>query len=411
MEERESIGDEHDSVEPQPTVIKTPEYLYDLPRQHRPELWQFVQLVPKEEFMHLRANQLKSEHAAYACCTICKCTIAFRTGQHYVKGHMERYHLKQLLEYKTKAHADASLRPISLVEDHGFIELLNFAATELGGVQLVIPKRTQVRSEIVRLASELRSSLKIKLRESCLYFCISTDVWTDRGRRRYISLTLHFLDPDFNSNNWTLEVEHLPGKHTGELISSTLHTTMDRWGLNKEYCVKLLRDGASNAVSAGENLRVNHMTCVAHSLHLVVSAAMMRKKGDRTAKELLAFAKNEADFAVALDEEACSNLDEFLRNKLGCGKQVTMAKMRETVQVFRSLATYFHRSSKRSYRLSQIQKVVQDKPSIGVVVDCPTRWSSTRDMLLRLKELQIPLDHFFVILRPQKDDKNFPTSA
>ncbi|KAF1316579.1 Electron transfer flavoprotein beta subunit, partial [Globisporangium splendens] len=447
MEERESIGDEHDSAEPQPPVIKTPKYLYDLPRQHRPELWQFVQLVPKEEFMHLRAKQLKSEHADYAYCTICKCTIAFRTGQHYLKGHMERYHLKQLLEYKTKAHADAadelvnqytkshqrkrkeqagirdedqqqfnrlpatwiaqSLRPISLVEDRGFIELVNFVANELGGVQPVIPKRTQVRSEIVRLASELRSSLKIKLRESCLYFCISTDVWADRGRRSYLSLTLHFLDPDFNSNNWTLEVEHLPVKHTGELISSTLHTTMDRRGLNKDCCVKLLRDGASNAVSAGENLRVNHMTCVAHSLHLVVSAAMMRKKGDRTAKELLACAENEADFAAALDEEACSKLDDFLQSKLGCEKQVTMAEMRDIVQVFRSLATYFHRSSKGSHRLSQIQKDIQDKPSIGVVVDYPTRWSSTRDMLLRLKELQTPLDHFFCYLATPEGRQEF----
>ncbi|KAE8986712.1 hypothetical protein PR001_g21492 [Phytophthora rubi] len=52
----------------------------------------------------------------------------------------------------------------------------------------------------------------------------------------------------------------------------------EEWGLSKEYCTKLVRDGGTNMVSAADTLAIPTMSCVAHSLHLVVAGAMIKKK-------------------------------------------------------------------------------------------------------------------------------------
>ena len=41
-----------------------------------------------------------------------------------------------------------SLRPLSAVEDPGFVAFVNYIARDIGGVALKMPGRTQLRSEI-----------------------------------------------------------------------------------------------------------------------------------------------------------------------------------------------------------------------------------------------------------------------
>jgi hypothetical protein len=76
----------------------------------------------------------------------------------------------------------------------------------------------------------------------------------------------------------SLEVEPFAGKHDGHAIQNALDFALPRWGLKKEFCTNLLRDGASNAVRAATLLDVPHMSCVNHSLQLVVSALLLRPK-------------------------------------------------------------------------------------------------------------------------------------
>ena len=45
---------------------------------------------------------------------------------------------------------------------------------------------------------------------------------------------------------------------------------LEEWNLSKPMCAMLLRNGASNAVKATSKLNLPNMSCVAHSIHLVV---------------------------------------------------------------------------------------------------------------------------------------------
>ncbi|KAG1688157.1 hypothetical protein DVH05_003939 [Phytophthora capsici] len=80
---------------------------------------------------------------------------------------------------------------------------------------------------------------------------------------------------------WTLEVVSIPGKHDGEAIARVLARIFVKWSLDIEKCVRFVRDGASNMKSACNKLKLARMSCAAHSLHLVVAAALMQKSGDK----------------------------------------------------------------------------------------------------------------------------------
>jgi hypothetical protein len=69
-----------------------------------------------------------------------------------------------------------------------------------------------------------------------------------------------------------------------------------------------------------------------------------------------------------------------------------LEKIRAIVAKFRKIATYFHKSSKGKSRLGRFQNEHEVKHPI---LDCPTRWSSTFEMLQRFEDLKTPLTEFF----------------
>lgn len=487
MEELRGTMDEHDNAdllsqlqerggaEQELDVVETPPVLFKLKKQRKREMWQFVQLATKREFWHLRPDELKSKHADFAYCSKCKASIFFQSGSNNVKQHMEKYHIDSIRAFRERQRGNAdgakinpasatsqnceqaakrmeievteqqqqqanalmarwiaqSLRPISIVEDPGFRAYLKYIARDLGGLDLKIPGRTHVRGDIVRIAAEQRGVLKAKLRDECAYYAITTDIWTDRRLRSYISLTVHYLDQQFACNNWTLEVEHFPGKHTGAAIARVLNKTLNRWELKKAFCTKLLRDGASNAVLASNLLGVRHMSCIAHSIHLVVAGALIHKQRSSVPEEDYLHDQNDdeqfdavdnpgettadapesdAEVIEALRDEACAEVESFLSESLNVVERTAMQQIRAIVQVFRQLAVKFNRSPKASNRLTQIQRSIPEyagRQDISIGLDCPTRWNSCWDMMSRFMELKIALSHFFSYLATDAGRKEF----
>ena len=87
-----------------------------------------------------------------------------------------------------------------------------------------------------------------------------------------------------------------------------------------------------------------------------------------------------------------------------------MSQMGALVQVFRKLVVYFRRSPKATYRLDKIQRETQGK-AISIIVDCPTRCNSCRDMLARLVDLSVAMDHFFSYLSQPNGKANLKMSV
>lgn len=75
------------------TIPRTPENMFRMKRTRKPELWDFIRLVRKDEYAHLSQENLSSDHAVCAHCLKCGLNITFRKGKTTsVKKHMELRH-------------------------------------------------------------------------------------------------------------------------------------------------------------------------------------------------------------------------------------------------------------------------------------------------------------------------------
>ncbi|KAF4033991.1 hypothetical protein GN244_ATG14067 [Phytophthora infestans] len=223
--------------------------------------------------------------------------IDFKTSAHQVLLHMQKFHAAQLKRSSSAGGRNLNddfeqaatglrditdeeqenvnkllarwvamhFRPIIITEDDDFLQFVRYITEDLGHVNVPIPKRFQLRRAIVTFASELREFVKREIAKSCEYFSMTADIWTARNGRSYIAFTIHYVDEDFKPKNWTLEVNEIPGKYTGELIAAFLDNIMDEW------------DSARRPI-----LEVKHVFCLAHDIHLVLSGAMSNDKSTAT---------------------------------------------------------------------------------------------------------------------------------
>ncbi|POM74462.1 Zinc finger BED domain containing hypothetical protein 1-like [Phytophthora palmivora] len=236
-----------------------------------------------------------------------------------------------------------------VVEDDGFIEFVRYITEDIGHVKLELPKRTHMRHEIVRFAEKLKRASSFV----ALYYSISTDIWTARNARSYISLTVHYVGEDFYPKSWTL----CAYANDGGLI------------IGERYNTRILSDSESNVLKTTDLLGLEHMPCIAHTLHLIVAVAMIK----------------------ANSNSSCDEVPIEMKWML-----------RASVPHFRTLTVYFRKSPKGRNRLGVIQirdYRVESRDVLNLTVDCPTRWSSCCLMLQRLIYLESALIGFFTHIK------------
>ncbi|KAE8898517.1 hypothetical protein PF005_g29737 [Phytophthora fragariae] len=145
--------------------------MYKIKKQHRKEMWGFIRLVRDDRFAEIPKKELHSDHARCAYCMVCEEEITYTTGNTTAVGrHMNKFHEKVLVNFQKRlaakrsstgvalssgcacsttgsstelvvditpeqqGHVDKllavwvakSLRPFSIVEDAGLVELIRY---------------------------------------------------------------------------------------------------------------------------------------------------------------------------------------------------------------------------------------------------------------------------------------------
>lgn len=108
-----------------------------------------------------------------------------------------------------------------------------------------------------------------------------------------------------------------------------------------------------------------------------------------------------------LQERAWDELAQFLRTWLSIEEAPALNRMRNIVQKFRSIATYVHKSPKAKAWLENTQKEKLKVDPLRVKTDCPTRWNSAKDMLVRMIMLKEPLTLFFSYIKTSEGKIEF----
>ena len=99
------------------------------------------------------------------------------------------------------------LRPVSVVDGHGFLNLIEKAEP-----QYSVPCQRAVMNGVDRKYCELKHTVRGFLSgQRCV--TLTTDMWTSRAGDEYFSLTAHFITDQFLMHSSQLHCHHMPGVH------------------------------------------------------------------------------------------------------------------------------------------------------------------------------------------------------
>ncbi|KAG0429922.1 hypothetical protein HPB47_023163 [Ixodes persulcatus] len=244
------------------------------------------------------------------------------------------------LTKKTALFLATGLHSYSIVEEPGFLALMNVAVPEYQ-----VPSRTTFsRGVVPELCAKEKERIKGELcdhfeSESPCY-ALTTDGWTSRTGDSYISMMCHLLDAHFQSRNYNLACRHMPEGHTSENLKSLLLDLATEWGLPQDIPVFIVTDNARNFLSAVSRTTWTSLQCFAHTLQLCIQNAK----------------KETPDF-----DELCAKA--------------------------RAVVGHYKRSSMARSRLKEIQISMGLEP-LEVIQDVATRWNSEYDMMSRLLKLR-----------------------
>lgn len=161
------------------------------------------------------------------------------------------------------------MRPISMVDDVGFLSLMKEAEP-----RYIVP----CRSTITRHIDDLYVSEKRVIRGVLAdvdFMCCTTDMWTSRSGDGYLSLTSHFITAEFDMCYKNLQTRHFPGTHDFSSISEALSSAATEWCINMEkQVVAFTTDSGSNIVKALDEMNILRLACAGHTLNLAVQKAL-----------------------------------------------------------------------------------------------------------------------------------------
>ena len=161
------------------------------------------------------------------------------------------------------------LRPVSIVDDVGFLSLMKEAEP-----RYVVPCRSTISRHLDDLYIEQKRIVRGML-ANVNFFCLTTDMWTSRSNDGYISLTCHFIDKEFNLCYKNLQTQHFPGTHDHTHISEALFTAASEWCINmSQQVVTFTTDSGSNIVKALSEMDLLRLPCAGHTLNLAVQKGL-----------------------------------------------------------------------------------------------------------------------------------------
>ncbi|CAF1594607.1 unnamed protein product [Rotaria sp. Silwood1] len=200
-----------------------------------------------------------------------------------------------------------SIRPISIVEDEGLLNIIKQCISWNGGPfnningNDILPSRPTITREINRQANDIRERLGVILRKAAKQEClaISPDLWSDKFKQNsYLGLTAHFVDDQhiLHSIDLCCEPYNELDKTAGNVLKS-ITAALSRFGLDQLMNeITFVCDRGSNLLKALEDYQVVH--CFPHRLNNIskrtfYSAGTKEKKQRKQKKESLK--KNQND--------------------------------------------------------------------------------------------------------------------
>ena len=74
--------------------------------------------------------------------------------------------------------------------------------------------------------------LKGKLSRDASAVAITSNIWTSNQMEAYISVTAHFISPQWQMESYILQTKHFPERHTGVNIAGFIEEVVKSFGID-----------------------------------------------------------------------------------------------------------------------------------------------------------------------------------
>lgn len=174
-------------------------------------------------------------------------------------GYKEGGHKKRQLDEQVMGMIVSDLQQLSVVEDKGFRRLVHGLDPRYG-----LPSRRELTRK--HLPEMYNDTVKQDLQETP-YVSLTTDIWTSRQTRGFITVTAHFITSDWCLKSAVLETAPLKKDHTAENIGEELTRICGQWDVIDKVCAIVTDNGANVVAAVTKNAQKKHIPCFAHTLH------------------------------------------------------------------------------------------------------------------------------------------------
>lgn len=157
------------------------------------------------------------------------------------------------------------LRPIHMLYEDSFREFMKLLEP-----RYTIPSReTFMNSVIPAIYDECKNKVleNLKYTKCCT---LTFDFWTSLGSKSFITITMHFLNENFEMKTFILKTKQFIEDHTGINIAKKVQKVFMEFtniNLNPDFFIFAVTDGANNMKKAVKMLKWPHFLCFAHILH------------------------------------------------------------------------------------------------------------------------------------------------
>jgi hypothetical protein len=159
------------------------------------------------------------------------------------------------------------LRPVSLVAVEGFRHY-----SELLNPCYAVPCRTTVTHHVQLLYNEGKKELMEDMK--CSQVAMTTDLWTSVAQEGYITITVHYISPDWDLKCKVLATRVLEKRHTGVHIAAVIHTLREE--IKIPAFTSMTTDNAANMVVAAEKANIPRIPCFSHTLQLAINDGLKK---------------------------------------------------------------------------------------------------------------------------------------
>ncbi|KAI1782084.1 hypothetical protein LXA43DRAFT_977757 [Ganoderma leucocontextum] len=320
-------------------------------------------------------------------------------------------------------------QPFDAVEKPELHTLLQY--THRSPEHLDIPSAATIKKRIMDLSDEYVEELAATIKVRHIFnISLSLDAWTSSNGFAFLATVMHYV-----SDNWRLEeiligFEELIGEHSGKNMAEVLWHTMDVYGLIGRVIAINCDNASSNDTLLAEIESLCHehgirfsakqarMRCVPHTIHLsaleLLSALGVISKADQKAassgsrsnyQESVTAPVNREhdDELVGQDdppEEASDDATQAqasmtsttttsgATNPASAASSATYGHLHQAIQKLRKIIRAVRASPQRRQawleevrRHPELVKANTSETALMLILDVPTRWSSTHQML------------------------------